>query len=474
MPVPYQKRTQGFSPVIRWYIRTSSWKGAIALMKRFLCLILALCILPVSAYASSLSEGSSGQKVAALQSRLVELGLLSGAADGIYGAQTASAVKEAQRLLRTAGYSIKETGQADQRTLSLIHDPEAEETLLTLRRGSKGQRVRDLQNRLIDLGFLREMADGDFGSKTETAVRAFQKRMKELGAENGETDGVVTTDLLDLLNSDLSNYGLQAPVYFDESDPLSLTAEHLYAHGCILIDVPSGAVLFENNADQQMYPASTTKIVTLLLALQKGQLDQIHTVPASASDIPEDSSRMPVLPGEKLRMIDLLHGLMIRSGNDAANAVAEICSGSVEAFVDEMNTFARDIGMEHSHFVNPHGYHDENHYSTARDLAVAARLGLTDPVFCEIVTCMSYTLPATKNRDSLPIQNTNEIFDPASDAYIAGAAGVKSGYTSLAGFCYVGAAQRDGKTLIAVILDVPGRDRGWTDLKRLFEYGFAL
>ena len=443
-------------------------------MKRLLCLILALCLIPAFASASSLSQGSQGDKVLALQNRLVELGLLNSQADGIYGKQTTAAVQEAQRLLAAAGYDVKETGQADKRTISLINDPEAEDALLTLMRGSKGMRVKELQERLIDLRFLNEIADGDFGSKTEAAVRAFQQRMAALGVDGLEANGTATLEIQDLLRSDLSEYGLQAPIYFDDTDPLSLTAEDLYAASCILIDAPTGEVLFEHQADKRMYPASTTKILTLLLALQKGGLNETHTVPSSASDIPADSSRVPVLPGEKLRMIDLLHGLMIRSGNDAANAIAQLHCGSVESFVDEMNALAQEIGMTGSHFVNPHGYHDENHYSTARDLAAAARLGLTDPIFCQIVTCMNYTLPATQNRDALLIQNTNEIFDPTSDAYIPGAAGVKSGYTSLAGFCYVGAAQRDGKTLIAVILHVPGRDRGWTDLKRLFEYGFAL
>jgi len=334
--------------------------------------------------------------------------------------------------------------------------------------------VLELQNRLIDLKFLNRSADGDFGSKTEAAVIDFQVFLQNAGVENIKADGVANAEILKWLNSDLRLYGLDAPVYYDPSDPLSLNTNQLYAPSFILIDAPSGEVLYENNADVILYPASTTKIVTLLLALRHGRLDETVTVPKSASDIPADSSRMPVLPGEKLRMIDLLHGLMIRSGNDAANAIAELCAGSVDAFVEEMNAFAKEIGMTSSHFTNPHGYHHEEHYSTARDLATAARLGLTDATFCQIVTCMNYTLPATKNREPLVLENSYEIFDPHAEAWIPGAAGVKSGYTSHAGFCYVGAAQRDGRTLIAVILNVPGRSRGWQDLKRLFEFGFAL
>lgn len=438
-------------------------------MKRAFCLLLVLLMLPSMALGAALKQGSTGEEVVQLQVRLSELGLLSGSADGIYGAQTAAAVEQAQWLLQAVGYSVTPDGSAEADTLALLHDETAEPALLTLRKGSTGARVKELQNRLIDLGFLKNASDGAYGSRTEAAVLRFQQQM-QLEAQ----DGVASPDIWDLLMSDLSDAGFAAPVYFDEIQPLSLTAAHLYAPACILIDAPTGQVLMEYNADTRMYPASTTKIMTLLLALERGHLDDPVTIPESAADIPSDSSLVPVYPGEKMAMRDLLYGLMIRSGNDAANAVAELCAGSVEGFVDQMNALAARLGMNGSHFVNPHGYHDTDHYTTARDLAIAARQGLTDPIFCQVVTCMNYTLPATKNRDELVIQNIWELFDPASEYYIPGAAGVKSGYTSAAGFCYVGAAQRDGSTLIAVVLGEPSRNRAWIDLSRLFEYGFAL
>lgn len=437
-------------------------------MKRILCLFLALVLLPASALGAALKKGSTGEHVVQLQKRLIELELLTGNADGIYGTQTASAVENAQWLLQSAGYSIIPDGAAGEQTLSLLFDETAESALRTLRKGSMGVRVKELQNRLIDLGLLTGAADGAFGSRTEKAVLAFQQQM-----QLDQTHGIVSPALFDLMESDVSGTFPKAPIYFDESDPLSLTADFLYAPSCILIDAPSGEVLLERNADERMFPASTTKIMTLLLALEYGNLDQVITIPKSAADIPADSSLVPVYPGEKMTMRDLLYGLMVRSGNDAANAVGELCAGSVEAFVQEMNLLADELGMQDSHFVNPHGYHDESHYTTARDLAIAARKGLTDPVFCEIVTCMNYTLPATGKREPLMLQNIWELFDPDSEYYIPGAAGVKSGYTSAAGFCYVGAAQRDGRTLIAVVLGEPTRNRAWIDLSRLFEYGFA-
>lgn len=443
-------------------------------MKKWLSIVLLLIMLPSFACAeySPLSSGSNGDDVLKLQNRLIELGIDTGKADGDYGSKTRSAVSEAQRLLIAAGYNIQQTGSADEETLRLIFDLEAEDALRTLRRGSKGNRVKELQTRLLDLKLLHGYADGDYGSKTEAAVLHFQQKMAESGFEDLPQDGIASPKTLEMLMGDLSPYFV-SPLSYDERSPLSLTPDHLYSQACILIDAPGGEVLFEHEADTQLYPASTTKIMTLLLALESGNLDQTITIPACASDVPADSSLVPVYPGEKMTMRDLLHGLMLRSGNDAANAVAEITAGSIDMFVEQMNAKAAELGMVNTHFVNPHGYHDENHYSTARDLAILTRKGLTDPTFCQIVTCLGYTMPATSKRKEFMLPNTYEIFDPASPYFIEGAAGVKSGYTSLAGFCYVGAAQRDERTLIAVILGVSGRNRGWTDLKRLFEYGFA-
>lgn len=447
-------------------------------MKRgMILLILCVLLFPVSAGAQDLSplaNGSKGDAVVTLQQRLIELGLTTGKADGIYGSQTAAAVEEAQRLLKADGYDVEPTGEADERTLALLFDAEAESALLTLRVGSKGQRVSELQTRLIDLKLLTGSIDGAFGANTEAAVRAFQSRMTQLGVAGLSDDGVATPDLIELMMSDLRQYGFQAPIYFDETAPLTLTADALYSQGCILIDAPTGEVLFESEADARLYPASTTKIMTLLLAIESGDLDRTVTIPEAAADVPKDSSLVPITVGEQMTMRDLLYGLMIRSGNDAANAVAELCAGSVSAFVDRMNVRAQSLGMSGTHFMNPHGYHDKEHYTTARDLATLARYGLTNADFCQIATCLSYTMPATSQRGPLELKNSYEIFDPASPYYISGAAGVKSGYTSYAGFCYVGAAQKSGRTLIAVVMGLPTRNRAWMDLRRLFAYGFAL
>ncbi|MDD3335289.1 MAG: peptidoglycan-binding protein [Eubacteriales bacterium] len=443
-------------------------------MKRYLALLLCCLLIPVGAFAADgLYVGSKGDAVTALQNRLAELGLFSGKVDGIYGNQTVAAVTEAQRLLKRAEYDVPQDGNADAATLSLILSEDAKAALTVLCVGSKGPRVQALQTQLIDLKLLNGAADGAYGNATKQAVADFQQKASAVGLSGLTVNGVVDDATQAALESDLGSYGFRAPIYFDLSKPLELTEEYLYSKSCIVMDVPSGDALFEVNSDEILYPASTTKIMTLLLALESGGLSNTVTIPDEAADVAKDSSLVPVVPGETMTKLDLLYGLMIRSGNDAAKAVAVLEAGSIDAFVERMNQKAAELQMSNTHFANPHGYHDPDHYSTARDLALAARAGLTDPTFCQIVSCLRYTLPATDKREALTIENNYEIFNPESPYYLSYAAGVKSGYTSLAGFCYVGAAQKNGRTLIAVLMGAPSRNRAWMDLQKLFEYGFA-
>ena len=202
-------------------------------MKRLLALLLVLTVAfcaPAAAETARrpLASGDTGDAVVELQKRLQSLGLSTGEADGIYGKQTAAGVTEAQRLLAAAGYDVAQTGEADADTLKLLFDPEAEATLRTLRLGSRGDRVRQLQSRLIDLKLLSDDADGVYGDNTEAAVRLFQQRMIQLGLNGLELDGVATPGLVELLMSDLSVYGFEAPIYFDESAPLALSEDDLY------------------------------------------------------------------------------------------------------------------------------------------------------------------------------------------------------------------------------------------------------
>ena len=334
--------------------------------------------------------------------------------------------------------------------------------------------MRNAQTRLISLNLLRDSLDGKYGANTEKAVSAFENTLSETRPDVIQRDGRLSPEEYALLMSDLSVYGVEAPVFFDDEHPESLKGSYLYARNACLINAVTGEVLLEKAADERAEPASTTKIVTLLTVLSMCDPEKTVVIPEEAKDVPADSTLVPVYPGEIMTMRDLLYAMMIRSGNDAANAVAVLCSGSVDAFAERMNQTAETLGMTNSHFVNPHGYTAEGHYTTARDLVTAARNGMTQTLFSRIVTCLKYTMPATALRDSLVLTLKWEIFDPESEYCIPHAAGIKSGYTSTAGFCYVGAYQENGVTLIAAVMGGPWRSMAWTDLRWLFAYGMTV
>ncbi len=437
-------------------------------IRRLLCAMLVICL-----SLFSLPADAEKTDVRVLQERLISLGYEIGQADGILGEKTSSAILLAQTLLAGEGYDVPLTGSPDTKTVELILQEENSKLLRTLLKGSWGTRVREAQQKLIGLNLLQDSADGKYGANTETAVTAFEEKLAEQVPDQIHTDGKLTAEEYALLMSDLRIYGFEAPIYFDDEHPDKLKGENLYARNVCLINAVTGEVLLEKAADEQAEPASTTKIITLLTALSRCDPDETVVIPDEAADVPKDSTLVPVSPGETMTMRDLLYAMMIRSGNDAANAVAVLCSGSTEAFAEEMNRTAAELGMKNSRFVNAHGYTSEGHYTTARDLVTAARYGLTQSLFREIVTCRRYTLPATEKRDELVLTLKWEIFNPESEYYIPHAAGVKSGYTSSAGFCYVGAYQENGVTLIAAVMGGRTRNMAWTDMKRLFAYGMA-
>ena len=256
-----------------------------------------------------------------------------------------------------------------------------------------------------------------------------------------------------------------------------LLEEDIVSEAAILMEASTGTVLFEKNPDRAMFPASTTKVMTCLLALEYGRLDEVVTIPQEASDVPKDSSLVPVTVGERMSMRDLVYGLMLHSGNDAANAVAAIVGGSVEAFVARMNEKAAALGMTGTHYSNAHGYHADDHYTTARDMAILAREALKDETFRQIVATPGYVLPSTNKRDTaLKIVSTNEMLLPNSSYYYEGCIGVKTGFTRAAGQTFIGAAERNGVTLIAVVLksaDNKDDPQRWVDTARMLDFGFS-
>ena len=237
--------------------------------------------------------------------------------------------------------------------------------------------------------------------------------------------------------------------------PCRAEAVQLSAAAAILMDADSGEILFEKDAGRCMRIASTTKIMTALVALERAKLTDTITV--TASHMVEGSS-MYLKPGETVTVEELLYGLMLCSGNDAALALADCCGG-LDAFVQAMNEKAAALGMKDTSFANPNGLDDENHYSTARDMAVLAAYAAEDPVFRRICPHK----PATVGGRSMT--NHNKLL-----RQIDGCIGMKTGYTKAAGRTLVSCAERQGRRLVAVTL-CDGND--WADHKTLYEMGFA-
>ena len=164
-----------------------------------------------------------------------------------------------------------------------------------------------------------------------------------------------------------------APSY-NEDEPEKLEEDQLTAWSCLVMEESTGEIIFEKDKDMILYPASTTKIMTVLLGIEMCELDEVVTVSANAVNIADpDATMLGLDVGEEIRMEDLCYGTLLRSGNDGAIAIAEHVSGSEEQFVALMNQTAQELGMTNTHFTNPHGLHDPNHYTTARDMAILAR-----------------------------------------------------------------------------------------------------
>jgi D-alanyl-D-alanine carboxypeptidase (penicillin-binding protein 5/6) len=237
----------------------------------------------------------------------------------------------------------------------------------------------------------------------------------------------------------------------------------------VLIDAQTGQVLYSKNARAASYPASITKIMTAILALERGNLDEYVPVSRKASYI--DGSRIYLLEGEEVTLEQVLYGLMLESGNDAAIAIAEYIAGSVEEFTVMMNDKAAQLGAQNTSFSNPNGLPDPNHVTTALDMALIAKHAMSLPKFREIVSTVRYIIPETNMQDTRYLYNGNRLIKNTSDKY-EGANGIKTGYTLAAKHCFVGSAQRDGREYITVILNEPSSNTLWNNTKALLDYAF--
>lgn len=247
----------------------------------------------------------------------------------------------------------------------------------------------------------------------------------------------------------------------------------------LLIDSGTGKILYEKEANKKMYPASTTKIMTAILALENRALTDTATVSYNAIfTVPVGYSNANLQLDEVLTYEQLLHTLLIPSANDSANVIAEDIAGSVESFASMMNTKARELGCENTNFVNANGVHDEDHYSTAYDLALIGKYAMQNETFRKLVSTVRYTLPATNKYDKADriFLTTNRLINEKSGQYYEFATGVKTGYTDAAKNCIVASAKKDNMELICVIMgagsDITTDTNKFDDCMTLFDYGF--
>ncbi|TGE31292.1 D-alanyl-D-alanine carboxypeptidase [Desulfosporosinus sp. Sb-LF] len=242
----------------------------------------------------------------------------------------------------------------------------------------------------------------------------------------------------------------------------------VHGEGAYLIDVKSGQTLFMKNPDKPLAPASTTKIMTGLLAIERGNLNE--TVTASTTMLNNKlvyGTQIYLAPGEKLLLKDLLYALLLNSANDAAVDIAEYIGSDLPNFVDMMNQRALEIGATETHFQNPSGLTESGHVTTAHDLALIARVAYQNPVFAQYVRTKSQAI--SRSKADLPIQMVNENKLLWRDSAVDG---IKTGYTAAAQNCLVASVTKDGRQLIGVILKSPGREI-YTDMQDMFEYGFT-
>ena len=238
---------------------------------------------------------------------------------------------------------------------------------------------------------------------------------------------------------------------------------YVSAESAVLMCANNGEVLFSRNADKRLSMASTTKIMTSLLALEAAIPAKEITVTKEMVSV--EGTSMGLLPGDSVSLEELVYGMLLQSGNDAANTVAYVLSGSPEEFAKLMNERAAQIGMKNSNFVTASGLDDENHYSTAYDMALLACESIKNPEFASICSQKSARLTYGNPPYARTLTNHNKLLWKYSDSI-----GIKTGFTKKSGRCLVSAAERDGVTLVAVTLNAPD---DWNDHISMYEYGFS-
>lgn len=246
----------------------------------------------------------------------------------------------------------------------------------------------------------------------------------------------------------------------DLTEPLPVPA--ISAKTAVVIDAGSGRVLYEKNKDEKAYPASITKIMTALLAIEQGDLNR--QVKVSPKAVGVEGSSIYLAQGEELPLRDLVYGLMLRSGNDSAVAIACEIGGGVEPFVDMMNRRARELGAKNTNFMNPNGLHDENHYTTAYDIALIARHAMQNPAFREVAGAKSYQAHREEGKFNVFYNKNKTVYQ------YEGGNGIKIGYTKTAGRTLVASSKKGDLELICVVMGAPN---WFQDAYALMDYVYS-
>ena len=252
----------------------------------------------------------------------------------------------------------------------------------------------------------------------------------------------------------------------------------IYSDAVILIENQTGKTLYEKNSEQKMYPASTTKILTAILSIEKGNLNDKVTVSKTAiAQMKSGYTSAYLSEGEIISVEDLLKVLLINSANDASNVLAEYISGSIDSFVTLMNEKSKELGCTNTHFVTTNGLHDDNHYTTAKDLAIIARYCMQNETFRKIVSMKKCVIPATNKSEERIYKNTNDLINPTSGYYYPSCIGIKTGFTSEAKNCLISACSKNGLQVIAVVLGASitenHKSARYVDSKNLYDYTYS-
>ncbi|ACB85222.1 D-alanyl-D-alanine carboxypeptidase family protein [Natranaerobius thermophilus] len=266
--------------------------------------------------------------------------------------------------------------------------------------------------------------------------------------------------LLVLANSNLTNALPEEDLY--ELKEIEELEEEITATSACLVDVKTGRVLYEQNSHKQLPMASTTKVMTALLSLERGNLNEVVTASEAASEV--EGSSIYLQEDEQLTLEAMLYGLMLESGNDAAHAIAEHIDGDIESFARNMTDRAESLGAKNTNFQNPHGLPSDNHYSTAYDMTIIAKEALKKSKFAEIVSTKEKLIPWEKgDADWRYLNNDNKLLDELSEAD-----GVKTGWTEAAGRCLIFSGTKDERQVVGTVLKAP---KMYQDAENLLEYG---